>query len=157
MRKNVMKMTLLVLLISTMCFGMLTACGNTTNTANVADVATEEVATEEVATEEVATEDQSTLEMLSKLKELEPKNAALVDMYNEIATLAVENGWDADELTLQELNAVDAAILGFNEMLTTPSSAVGVDLDTILTSVDGLITELDTNIRARVSVPYVAE
>ncbi|SHH96594.1 hypothetical protein [Desulfosporosinus lacus] len=88
------------------------------------------------------------------LKELEGKNTKLLEVYNEVVTLAIKNGWDKDELTLTELNAVNATSQTFNSMIKELSSAHGADLDAILTETDNLIAELNTNMRQRVSVPF---
>jgi outer membrane lipopolysaccharide assembly protein LptE/RlpB len=137
------KMSLLLFIISMLC--MLTACGESTNNTNT---------TQSNTSQEVTSNDESELANLSKLKELEGKNIILVDLYNEIATLAIENGWEADELTTAELGAVNTFIQLFNSVITDPTNITDADLDELLLSADTSITELDTNIRGRVSVPF---
>ncbi len=138
---------LLVLILTT---GMLAGCGGeTTPTA-----APEKPAESQETTKPADSKDASVMEELRKLKELEGKNIKLVEVYNEVATLAIKNGWDKDELTLKELNAVNATLQTFNSMIKDPSSAHGADLDEILSAADELTTELNTNIRKRVSVPF---
>jgi len=128
--------------------GILTGCGGETTSAP------EKPADSQEATKPADSKDATVMEELRKLKELEGKNIKLVEVYNEVATLAMKNGWDKDELTLKELNAVNATSQTFNSMLKDPSSAHGADLDAILIETDNLIKELNTNIRQRVSVPF---
>ena len=97
------------------------------------------------------------MEELRQIKELEGKNIKLVEVYNQVANLAVKNGWEADALTLKELNAADAVIKTFNSIITKPSSAHGADLGEMLSAADELITELDTNIRRKVSEPFASK
>lgn len=86
--------------------------------------------------------------------ELESKNIELVATYNEVANLAVTNGWDADATTLAELNAAKAIIDTFNEIITDPTSADGSNLPDMILAGDELIIELSTNIKDRVSVAF---
>ena len=98
--------------------------------------------------------DASVMEELRQIKELEGKNIKLVEVYNQVANLAVKNGWEADALTLKELNAADAVIKTFNSIITKPSSAHDANLSEMLSASNELITELDTNIRQKVSKPF---
>lgn len=147
-----MKRIITLLLVLILTAGMLTGCGG--ETTSTTPSAPEKPAASQEATKPADSKDATVMEELRKLKELEGKNIKLVEVYNEVASLAVRNGWDKDELTLQELNAVSATIQTFNSMLKEPSSAHGADLDAILMETDNLITELNTNIRKRVSVQY---
>lgn len=92
-----------------------------------------------------------------ELKQLEQKNIKLVEVYNEVAELAVANGWDADELTVKELHAANAAIQTFNSIIKDPASAEGADMPELLSATDDFIKELDTNIRAKVSAPFAGK
>ncbi|HBV88374.1 MAG TPA: hypothetical protein DEF42_17420 [Desulfosporosinus sp.] len=150
--KNTIKKIIPLLLILIITAGMLTGCSGETETTT--SPAPEKPATSQETTNPADSKDATVMEELRKLKELEGKNIKLVEVYNEVVTLAMKNGWDKDELTLKELNAVNATSQTFNSMIKDPSSAHGVDLDAILSATDDLATELDTNIRQRVSVPF---
>jgi hypothetical protein len=89
-----------------------------------------------------------------EIKELEKKNIDLVKIYNEVTKLAIDNGWQADELTVKELNAVNTASQTFSAIIKDPPSANGADLPGMLKSVDELITELRDNTKQKVSVAY---
>lgn len=141
-----MKRIIPLLLVLIFTVGMLTGCGG--ETTSTAPSASQETA------KPADSKDATVMEELRKLKELEGKNIKLVAVYNEVATLAIKNGWDKDELTLKELNAVNATSQTFNSMLKEPSSAHGADLDAILIETDNLIKELNTNMRQRVSVTF---
>ncbi|WP_461205863.1 hypothetical protein [Clostridium sp. DL1XJH146] len=151
------KFTVLILIVSIMCIFILTACGGETDTNNTqqANNNQEETTTEE-ANQEAASndDDDSVLENLRKVKELEGKNLILVDVYNEVANMAIENGWDSDELTVKELNASDTIIQLFNSVITDPKNVTSEELDDLLLTADEITSELDTNTRAKVSVPY---
>ncbi len=58
-----------------------------------------------------ASKDPTVMEEHRKLKELEGKNEVLVAVYNEVAALAVKNGWEADEATVTELNTACGLVL----------------------------------------------
>lgn len=150
-----MKKIIPLLLVLIITAGMLTGCGG--ETTLTAPSAPEKPATSQEATKPAEFKDATVMEELRKLKELEGKNIKLVEVYNEIANLTIKNGWNADELTVKELNAADAVIKTFNSMITDTSSAHGADLDEILSAADDLTTELDTNIRQRVSEPFASK
>lgn len=141
------KISVLVLIIAMMCICMLSGCGEAIDTNDSPQDATNQ---------EVISDDDSVMNELAKIKELEGKNIILVDVYNEIATLAIENGWDADELTVTELDTVNETLKYFNEIITDPVSAHGTDFDELLRAADELTAELDTNMRERVSVAWCA-
>ena len=144
-----MKKIIPLLLVLIFTAGMLTGCGGETTSS-----APENPAVSKETAKPADSKDATVMEELRKLKELEGKNIKLVEVYNEVVTLAIKNGWDKHELTLKELNAVNATSQTFNSMLKDPSSAHGADLDAILIETDNLIKELNTNIRQRVSVPF---
>jgi len=150
-----MKKIIPLLIILFVAASILTGCGG--DTASSTPAAPEEPAASQEQVKPAESKDPSVMDDLKKLKELEGKNIKLVEVYNEVATLAIKNGWEKDEMTLKELNAVNATSQAFNEMIKYPSSAQGADLGAILIETDNLITELDTNIRQRVSVPFAAK
>lgn len=138
-----------------------TAVSDADKAINVADDKAKTAAEKPAASQEPATttasKDATVMEELRQIKELEGKNIKLVEVYNQVANLAVKNGWEADALTLKELNAADEVIKTFNAIITKPSSAHGADLGEMLSAADELITELDTNIRRKVSEPFVSK
>ena len=144
-----MKRIIPLLLVLIFTAGMLTGCGGETTSP-----APEKPAASQEATKPADSKDATVMEELRKLKELEGKNKKLVEVYNEVTTLAIKNGWNADELTLKELNGANAVCQTFNSMIKEPSSAHGADLDGVLVETDNLIKELNTNLRQRVSVPF---
>lgn len=91
---------------------------------------------------------------LKLIKELEGKNIKLVKVYNEVVELAIKNGWEADALTVQELNAANLISDTYNSIIKDPQSAEGADMQEVLRIADDLIKELDSTIRKRVSVKY---
>lgn len=136
---------LALILVFTVC--MLTGCGGDSTAAP---------SNEPSATQETTTTTDST-DATAQLKELEQKNIQLVEVYNEVAALAVQNGWDKDAATVTDFNAADAIIQEFNLMIKDPSSAEGADMTELLSIADEMTTELDTNIRAKVSVPIAGK
>jgi len=144
-------------IISLMLVLMLTACvfvGCGDSAASTESSASETAVDSQATATDSA--DATVMDELKQIKELETKNIELVKVYNEVAALAVENGWEADEVTLKELNASDAIIKTFNDIIKEPSTANGADLAEMLSAADELITELDTNTRQRVSEPFAS-
>lgn len=135
--------------------------GSSNETMNPDDDQAKTAAEKPAASQEPATttdpKSATVMEELRQIKVLEGRNIKLVEVYNEVVALAVKNSWDADELTLKELNAADAVIKIYNEILTKPSSAHGADLLEMLRVADELTTELDTNMRQRVSEPLASK
>lgn len=83
------------------------------------------------------------------LTELEP-------LYNQAASLAIENGWDADELTTQELHVVYMLLEAGKHGVADPSEygdTTQGDMDTV---VEQYLTILEAmpGIIARISEPY---
>jgi hypothetical protein len=113
--------------------------------------------TSQTPTNPTDSKDASVIEELRQIKELEGKNIKLVAVYNEVANLAVKNGWEADALTVKELNAADTIIKTFNATIEKPSSAHGADFKELLSLADDITVELDTNIRQRVSSPFASK
>ncbi len=83
------------------------------------------------------------------LVELEP-------LYNEAATLALENGWEADELTVQELNTVYVLIDAGKHGVADPSEYGETskdDMDTVVEQYQ-IILEAMPDLIDKVSNPY---
>jgi len=148
MKKNMKKITVMLITIISVC--MLIACGNVVE--NLEE--TVEVNTQEVVTEEVVTEDATDTLDYEKLVDLESKNNILVDVYNEVASLAVANGWEADSLTVEELNAADSIILINNSVITDQTNITNADVDELISTAEEITAVLDTNTRAKVSEVY---
>ena len=142
-----MKKLVSLMLVLMLTVPMLAGCGGET--------APPAASTPEKPAASQATDSKPVTDELKLLKELEQKNIKLVEIYNQVAELAIKNGWEADELTLKELNAANALITTFNSMIKDPASAKGADMPEILSATDDLIKELDTNIRTKVSTKYV--
>lgn len=151
-RKNKIKKIIAIVLIFMMSVCILIACSKEVASPDSSQASTP--ATSQAPTPDDNSKDPTVMEELRKIKELEEKNIDLVAVYNEIASLAVENGWEADEETLKFINDADAVIKTFNRVITSPSSAHGADLDEMVSLAEDLTTELDTNIRERVSMPF---
>ncbi|PKM86303.1 MAG: hypothetical protein CVU87_12440 [Firmicutes bacterium HGW-Firmicutes-12] len=143
-----MKKLILIVLVMMLSLSMLAGCGD--SSAPEKPAATPEPTTTTDSSDSAAVD-------LKLIKELEQKNIELVEVYNEVAELAVENGWDEDELTLKELGAADVVITTFNSIIEDPSSAEGADIPELLSATDELIKELDTNIRVRVSASFASK
>lgn len=81
------------------------------------------------------------------LVELEP-------LYNEAATAAVENGWEADETAVEELNMVYALLEAGKYGVTDPSDYEGSnDMDAVVEQYHTLLGAMPDLI-AKVSEPY---
>lgn len=83
------------------------------------------------------------------LTELEP-------LYNEAAQLAIENGWEADELTVNELNTLYALIEAGKYGVADPSEygdTAKEDMDVIVEQYQ-LVLEAMPDLIARVSEAY---
>lgn len=85
---------------------------------------------------------------------------ALTKLYNELATLyndasaaAVENGWENDDQTLLELQAVAATLSGIGAGIEDPSLMEGADTDELVAQLEQLKPAMEELIK-RVSVPY---
>jgi len=145
MKTQLSKLLLLILALM-LTVSMLAGCGGTTaEPTTTPDV-------EEATVEDVPVSDETKL-----LGEIQKKNVELTKVYNEVTDLAITNGWEADELAVAELNGASAIIMTFTAMHEDPTSAEGADLPELLAAAGDLITELDTNFRQKVSVPYVSE
>jgi ABC-type glycerol-3-phosphate transport system substrate-binding protein len=145
-RRDTMKKLILILLVMMLSLSMLAGCGDSSAPEKPA-----------ATPEPTSTTDSNAAVDLKLIKELEQKNIELVEVYNELAELAVKNGWDEDELTVKELGAADVVITTFNSIIEDPSSAEGADMSELLSATDELIKELDTNIRKRVSAPFASK
>lgn len=81
------------------------------------------------------------------LVELEP-------LYNEAATAAKENGWEADETAVQELNAVYVLIDAAQHGVADPSEYEGTeDMATVVEQYQAIL-EAMPDLIAKVSEPY---
>lgn len=81
------------------------------------------------------------------LVELEP-------LYNEAATAAAENGWEADETAVEELNMVYALLEAGKYGVTDPSDYEGSnDMDAVVEQYQTLLGAMPDLI-AKVSEPY---
>lgn len=81
------------------------------------------------------------------LDELEP-------LYNEASTAAVENGWDADETAVQELNTVYVLLEAGKYGVADPSEYEGTeDMATVVEQYQVILGAMPDLI-AKVSEPY---
>jgi glutathione S-transferase len=135
--------TFALVLVLTVC--MLTACSG-------GDAATTAPADKPAATQAPAPSADST-DLTALLKQLKQKNVELANLYNEIAELANKNGWLNDELTIADMNGAAAFVQAQNSIIKDSSQVKADELQEVLNTTDIIITELDTNVRARVSVP----
>ncbi len=80
--------------------------------------------------------------------------AELVPLYNEAATAAKENGWEADETTVQELHVLYVLIETAKAGVADPSEYEGVtDMVTVVEQYQALLGAMPDMI-AKVSKPY---
>jgi predicted ATP-grasp superfamily ATP-dependent carboligase len=75
-------------------------------------------------------------------------------VYNEVAVLINQNGWIEDEITAKDVTAASAWIELCNSIIKDSVNVKADELQDVLTATDEMIKELDTNVRARVSVPF---
>ncbi len=152
MKKNISRLTIVLITVLTM--SVLTACGNVTNVVNK----TQETNSEQM--DESATTETDVQEIIAldfeKLEELQNKNITFVDVYNEVASLAVTNGWEADSITVDELYNADTFILLNNSVITDQSNITNEDVLNLIQITEEVTIELDTTIRDRVSIAYIA-
>jgi ABC-type Fe3+-hydroxamate transport system substrate-binding protein len=152
MKKIISKLTIVLIAILTM--SVLTACGKVTN------VGTEIQETNPKQMDEAITTGSGIQEIVTldfeKLEELENKNITFIDVYNEVASLAVSNGWDVDSITVDELYNADTFILLNNDVITDPSNMTNEDVLNLIQITEEVTVELDTTLRERVSIPYIA-
>jgi len=153
-----MKKIIIIVVVVILAISLLARCGGETATPDSpAAPVSQTPDASQTPTNPADSKEASVMEELRQIKELEQKNIKLVAVYNEIANLAVKNGWEADELTVKELNAADTIIKTFNATIEKPSSAHGADFKKLLSVADDITAELDTNIRKRVSEPFVSK
>ena len=93
-----------------------------------------------------------------KINEIIDIVIVLTDEYNKITTIALENGWEADELTNQEINA----LAGFlekaqgDEFVSEVSALQESDVDALLQECKNLQSAMP-ELSDRVSQPYTDE
>jgi predicted small lipoprotein YifL len=155
LEEKFMKKLLSLMLVLMLTVSMLAGCGGETESSDSS--APEKPVASEKPTTTTDSKDATVMEELRLIRDLQKKNETVVKVYNEVANLAVKNGWEADQLTLRELNEANAVIKIFNSIIESPSSAHGSDLPEMLSVADDLIKELDTNLRQRVSVPFASK
>lgn len=115
-----------------------------------APVAEAPVAEAPAAEAPVALANGVTDELLNTLKE---KVQEVSVLYNEIVTLAKENGWESDELTMEELNAVYAMIVVSSEGIEDPSIWEEGQVEMMIEGFDEMVPEF-AKIKERVSVKH---
>lgn len=142
MRKKLVLMIVLVMTLS------LTACGGETRDTGetVANPSAESVSDtvdwpyKDVTKEQIQ-------EISDVLVELEP-------LYNEAASAATKNGWEADEITVQELNTIYVLIDAAQHGVADPSEYEGTeDMATVVEQYQVILGAMPDLI-AKVSAPY---
>ena len=93
----------------------------------------------------------------AELENLKDSANALGALYNEIIPIADANGWLQDDTFSQEANATSAMVQVAGEIYADPSMLEGESAQDVIDGIDDMITEWDTNIRAKVSEVYVVE
>lgn len=152
-----MKKIVTMALILTLTVSMLTGCGGGNSSPAPADkpAATPAATDKPAAAQAPAPAADSKGATAEQLKQLQQKNIKLAAVYNEVAPLAVKNGWDADPSIVKVLNAVEATIQTYNGMIKDPTLATkSADMPDELSAADELIKILDTDVRANVSKPF---
>ncbi len=96
--------------------------------------------------------------VLAKVQSVKQIIAELAELYNEVADLAIENGWEAEELTTQELNVLATFLEstnadGFYDEVAALEEA---EIDALLEQCQVLKDSLPLLLE-RVSNPYVDE
>ena len=135
---------LLVLMMAFVMTLSLAACGGG-DTQEAVDTSANPPAKEEWAYKDVTPE---------QIQAISDVLTELVPLYNEAATAAKENGWEADEMTLQELNVVYTLIEAGRAGVADPSEYEGAeDMDIVVEQYQLILDEM-SNIIAKVSEPY---
>lgn len=132
----------------------LSACGSTNTEVNSDAVASSgEVASTSV---EATTSSEVALDpkVEEELKVLSQSVEKLETIYNEVAAIAKDNGWEADELYFKEKSAAEVIIQVSKETIADPSMLEGGSAQDFIDGAEGMATEWDTNIREKVSKTY---
>ena len=134
----------------------LTACGGSDDDASSSDV--NDVSTSVSEPAEDGSGDASVPEgriSEEKLAELTEAYNNVAVPYNEIANLANENGWMADEQTNAEMNAMNSTLGTVGTALTEDISMLdGVDVDALIAALSDELPGALAELKDRVSVPY---
>lgn len=134
-----MKKTLVLMVALAMTLS-LAACGGGASNEDITPPAVEEWTYKDVAPEQIQA-------ISDVLVELTP-------LYNEAATAAIENGWEADEITAQELSLVYALLESGRYGVADPSEYEGAtDMDAVVEQYQSILGAMPDLI-AKVSEPY---
>lgn len=119
-----------------------------------AEEVVEEAPAEEAPAEEAPAEESEYANMTpEQLQTINDAVAELSVLYNEAAQLAMDNGWDTEEVTAAELESLYTTITMVQEGL---GNVAAEDVEGLIEQLQLLVDEMP-NIIERVSVPYTNE
>lgn len=149
-----MKKILAIVLLFALTAATLTGCGESPP-ASDSTTSSQSTSSQSESTPSSSQEESEEEEIPPEVKQLDDICVLLTAAHEEVAGLAEENGWTADETTAAELESAATTIETAKALLTdTP------DLETIKAMIpvlETILSELAGKVKERVSVPYGTE